>query len=154
MRELSGITYNTSMKLARVVINTNVLLAALRSKRGASYQILVRIGAECFEPAISVALVLEYEAATKRLLMESRLTARDIEAVIDFICAHAVTGDIFYLWRPQMKDPKDDMVLEVAASAGCTHIVTFNTRDFAGAERFGVKVVTPRVFLAEIGVKR
>lgn len=142
------------MKPPRVVIDTNVLVAALRSKRGASYQILMRVGTECFEPVVSVALVLEYEAATKRLLKESPLTMRDIEAVIDFICAHAVTGNIFYLWRPQMKDPKDDMVLEAATAARCTHIVTFNTKDFVGAERFGIKIVTPQVFLAEIGVKR
>ena len=59
--------------------------------------------------------------------------------------------NVFYLWRPVLKDPKDDMVLEVAVAAGCSHIVTFNTRDFAGADRFGIKIVTPQTFLAKIG---
>jgi predicted nucleic acid-binding protein len=99
-------------------------------------------------------LVLEYEAAAKRLVNRRRLTARDVEAVIDYICAEAIPSKIHYLWRPLLKDPNDDMVLEAAAAVGCTHIVTFNVKDFAGAERFGVKVATPREFLAEIGDKQ
>lgn len=146
-----GIVYNTTMKPPRIVLDTNVLVSALRSKRGASYRLLMRIGTDCYEPAISVPLVLEYEAAAKRLVKDTRLTARDIEAVIDYICAQAVASKVFYLWRPLLRDPKDDMVLEAAVAAGCTHIVTFNCRDFAGAERFGIKVLRPQAFLAEIG---
>lgn len=146
-----GIVYNTNMKPLRIVLDTNVLVSALRSKRGASYRLLMRIGTDSYEPAVSVPLGLEYEAAAKRLVKDTLLTARDIEAVIDYICAQAVTSKIFYLWRPLLKDPKDDMVLEAAVAAGCTHIVTFNGRDFAGAERFGIKVLTPQAFLAKIG---
>jgi len=146
-----GIVYNTTMKPPRIVLDTNVLVSALRSKRGASYRLLMRIGTDCCEPAVSVPLVLEYEAAAKRLVKDTRLTARDIEAVIDYTCAQAVASKVFYLWRPLLRDPKDDMVLEAAVAAGCTHIVTFNGRDFAGAERFGIKVLTPQAFLAEIG---
>ncbi len=139
------------MKPPRIVLDTNVLVSALRSKRGASYKLLMRIGTDGYEPAVSVPLVLEYEAAAKRLIRDTRLTARDIEAVIDYICAQAVVSKIFYLWRPLLKDPKDDMVLEAAVAAGCTHIVTFNGKDFTGAERFGIKVLTPQALLAEIG---
>jgi predicted nucleic acid-binding protein len=74
-----------------------------------------------------------------------------VEAIIDFICAQAVPAKVFYLWRPVLKDPKDEMVLEAAVAAGCTHIVTYNVRGFDGAERFGIKVLTPHGFLAEIG---
>jgi predicted nucleic acid-binding protein len=139
------------MKPPRIVLDTNVLVSALRSRRGASYRLLMRIGTECYEPAVSVPLVLEYEAAAKRLVKVTRLTVRDIEAVIDYICAQAVMSKVFFLWRPLLKDPRDDMVLEVAVAAGCTHIVTFNGKDFAGAERFDIKVLTPQAFLAEIG---
>lgn len=139
------------MRVPRIILDTNVLVSALRSKRGASYRLLMRIGTGCYEPAVSVPLVLEYEAAAKRLVKETRLTVRDIEAVIDYICSQAVASKIFYLWRPLLKDPKDDMVLEAAVAAGCSHVVTFNGKDFAGAERFGIKVVTPQAFLVEIG---
>ncbi len=151
---LGGIVYNTDMKPPRIVIDTNVLVAALKSKRGASYQLLTRIDSGLYEPVVSVSLVLEYEAAAENLLKETRLTVRDVEAVIAFICAEVIPAKVFYLWRPALKDPNDDMVLEAAVAAGCTHIVTFNVKDFIGAERFGVKVVTPQAFLAEIGVKR
>lgn len=146
-----GIKYDTTMKPPRIILDTNILVSALRSRRVASYRLLMRIGTECYEPAVSVPLVLEYEAAAKRLVKDTCLTARDIEAVIDYICAQAVVSKVFYLWRPLLKHPKDDMLLEAAAAAGCAHIVTFNGRDFAGAERFGIKIMTPRAFLAEIG---
>lgn len=150
----NGIIYNTIMKPPRIVLDTNVPISALRSKRGASYRLLMRLDSGVYEPVVSVPLVLEYEAAAKKLVGQSRLTARDVEAIIDYICAEAVRAKIFYLWRPILKDTKDDMVLEVAVASGCSHIVTFNTRDFAGAERFGVQILTPQAFLAEIGEKR
>lgn len=137
-----------------MVLDTNVLVAALRSKRGASYQVLMRVDTGLYEPVVSVPLVLEYEAAAMKLVGESRLTAHDVETVIDYICAQAVAAKVFYLWRPMLNDPKDDMVLEAAVASGCSHIVTFNLRDFAGAERFGIRVMAPQRFLAELGVRR
>jgi putative PIN family toxin of toxin-antitoxin system len=139
------------MKRQRIIIDTNVLIAALRSSRGASHRLLLRIEDGLYESAVSVPLVLEYEATAKRLLGKTRLTERDIDAIIDFICLQSVESRVSYLWRPLLKDPKDDMVLEAAVAAGCTYIVTFNVRDFAGAELFGIKIVTPREFLVEIG---
>jgi predicted nucleic acid-binding protein len=58
---------------------------------------------------------------------------------------------IFFLWRPLLSDPKDDMILELAIKAGCESIITYNTRDFAGAERFGVNLLKPLEFLRLIG---
>lgn len=58
---------------------------------------------------------------------------------------------VFYLWRPVLKDPKDDMILELAVTAGCHFIVTYNNRDFEGTQRFGLRVVTPKEFLEIIG---
>lgn len=151
LTDLAGIVYNTIMKLPRIVLDTNVLISALRSRHGASYRLLMLLDSASFEPVVSVPLVLEYEAVAKKLVDQTRLTVRDVEAIIDFICAIAVSARVFYLWRAILKDPKDDMVLEAAVAAGCTHIVTFNIRDFVGAERFGIKIVTPQEFLAEIG---
>ena len=141
------------MEPPHVVLDTNVLIAALRNRSGASHLLLMHLDSGLYVPVVSVSLVLEYESAAKRQLEQSRLTARDVEAVIDYLCGQAITAKIFYLWRPMLRDPKDDMVLETAVAAGCDRIVTFNVRDFDGAERFGVKIVTPQTFLAEIGVK-
>ena len=141
------------MKRPRIVIDTNIVVSALRSKRGASYQLLMLLDSGLYTPVVSVPLVLEYESAAKQLLGRMRLSEQDVDAVVDYLCAQAVSAEIFYLWRPFLKDPKDDMVLEVAVASGCSHIVTFNEKDFAGSEQFGVHIVTPQMFLAEIGVK-
>jgi len=135
----------------RIVIDTNVLAAALRSKRGASYRLLNLINSEKFSIHISVPLVLEYEDAAKKLLEDIPLTEQDVDDILDYLCAVAQRHQIFYLWRPFLKDAKDDMVLELAVTADCDFIVTYNERDFQGAERFGLRVVTPKEFLEEIG---
>ncbi|MBC7226362.1 MAG: putative toxin-antitoxin system toxin component, PIN family [Thermoflexales bacterium] len=139
------------MERKRIVLDTSVLVAALRSRRGASHRLLSLLGDERFEVSISVPLLLEYEAAAKRLLGIVPLTEEDIEAVLDYICAVARRWKLHYLWRPVLRDPKDEMVLELAVTANCEYIVTHNIRDFEGAEQFGIRVVTPKEFLREIG---
>ena len=138
----------------QIVIDTNVLVAALRSRRGASYRLLSLIGDERFEINVSVPLVLEYEAAAKRLVGEIPLGEGEIDDILDYICAVARRWKVHYLWRPYLKDAKGEMVLELAVVAGCEYIVTYNRRDFAGVERFGLEVVTPKEFLEEIGELR
>lgn len=130
-----------------VVLDTNVLIAGLRSRRGASYRLLELLMDGAYEISISVPLVLEYEAVARRQAPGLGLSEADVDTVVDFICAQAHHRRIFFLWRPFLRDPKDDMVLEVAVEAQCRHIVTFNTRDFAGTEQFGVRPITPREFL-------
>ncbi|OFW26559.1 MAG: hypothetical protein A3H97_05815 [Acidobacteria bacterium RIFCSPLOWO2_02_FULL_65_29] len=83
-----------------------------------------------------------------------RLPRAVINDVLDYICSAGQRQPIYFLWRPTLPDPSDDLVLEVAAHARCDRIVTFNVRDFAGAERFGVRVETPGTFLRSLGVKR
>ncbi len=135
----------------QVVIDTNVILAALRSRRGASFHLLSLLGREDFEINVSVPLILEYEDAAKRIAREVGLTHADVDDILDYICRVANRRQIFFLWRPYLKDPHDDLVLEVAVEADCDFIITFNIRDFAGAEHFGVRVVTPKEFLKTIG---
>ena len=135
----------------KIVIDTNVLLAALRSRRGASFRLLSLLGRNLFEISISVPLVLEYEAAAKRISREVGLTHRDIDDLLDYLCGVGDRRQVFFLWRPFLKDPGDEMVLELAVEAGCDYVVTYNVRDFAGAERFGVRVVKPQEFLRLIG---
>ncbi len=139
--------------MTRVVIDTNVLVSALRSRLGASFRVISAIGTAAFEICLSVALTLEYEEIAKRQARELGLTAGDIEDVIDYLCSVAHWQELFFLWRPMLSDPDDDMVLELAANAGCDFIVTHNVSDFAGAERFGVRAITPREFLRRLDIQ-
>lgn len=85
-------------------------------------------------------------------MVDAGLTAQDVEVVLDFFCSVGRPQRIFYLWRPLLPDPSDDMVLEVAVAAQCSALVTHNTRHFVGAEQLAVKVLTPIGFLRRIGV--
>jgi putative PIN family toxin of toxin-antitoxin system len=135
----------------QVVLDTNVLLSALRSQFGASFRLLSLIEDSRFRINLSVALVFEYEDVLKRSEMKLSLTHQEINDVLDFLCQNANLREIFYLWRPTLRDPKDDFILELAVESNCDYIVTFNTRDFAEAENFGIKTVKPNEFLRIIG---
>ena len=145
-----GITYDTDVS-PRVVMDTNVLVAALRSKRGASFRLLSLVDSGRFDICLSVPLVIEYEAALLRSARALGINRRDVADVLDYLCAVAHRQPIFFLWRPRLRDPYDDMVLELAVAAGCRYVVTFNTRDFEGSRSFGVHAVRPREFLDTIG---
>lgn len=136
--------------MLRVVLDTSVLVAAFRSNRGASFQLLSRVGTGAFEIAVSVPLVLEYEDVLSRDLEEIGLTGEDVGAVIDYLCSIALRQEIFFLWRPVLRDPGDDLVLEAAVAADCNVIVTHNIRDFDRAKEFGVRVLRPGAFLNEL----
>jgi putative PIN family toxin of toxin-antitoxin system len=135
----------------RVVLDTNVLVSALRSRKGASFKVVSLIDKGLFQLSISVPLVLEYESAVKRISKLVGLKYSDIDDIVDYICQVAEHRDIYYLWRPFLKDPKDDMVLEVAVESESDYIVTHNVRDFAGIEQFGLETITPRQLLERIG---
>jgi predicted nucleic acid-binding protein len=139
--------------MPRVVLDTNVLVAGLRSSLGASHRVLSLVGTGRFVHAVSVALVFEYEAAVRRPDAGVSVPEGVIGDVLDYLCAAAERQQIYFLWRPTLPDPNDDLVLEVAAHARCDRIVTFNRRDFVGAERFGVRAQTPAAFLRSLGVR-
>jgi putative PIN family toxin of toxin-antitoxin system len=135
----------------QIILDTNVLLSALRSQLGASFRLLTLIGDSRFQINLSVALVLEYEDVLKRPALNLRLTHQEIDDVLDFLCQNANLREIFYLWRPTLRDPKDDFILELAVESNCDFIVTFNLKDFAKAENFGIKAIKPSDFLRIIG---
>lgn len=132
------------------VFDTNVLIAALRSRRGASFRLLELVGTGRFELNLSVALALEYESISKRLLPTLPMNEVRLDRVLDFVFASSRCREIFYRWRPALPDPGDEMVLELAVAAGPATIVTFNGKDFQGADRYGVRVCEPSEFLAEV----
>jgi putative PIN family toxin of toxin-antitoxin system len=137
--------------MLRVVLDTNVLISALRSQKGASFKVVNLIGKRLFQLIVSVPLVLEYESAAKRINKLLGLRYSDIDDILDYICKVAEHRDIYYLWRPFLKDPKDDMVLEVAVESESEFIVTHNIRGFAEVEQFGLEAITPRQLLKKIG---
>lgn len=138
--------------MLQIVIDTNVLFAGLRSPKGASYHVLRLLGHGFFDVHISVPLVLEYESTAMRYLDDLPITRSDVDAVLNYICEVAIAHEIYFVWRPFLKDPGDDMVLEVAVASGSDAIVTFNKQDFRGAEQFGLQLLTPGELLREIGV--
>jgi len=130
-----------------IVIDTNVIFSALRSRQGMSYALMSQIHRQDIQIAISVPLIIEYE----KVLLEHQnhlvFSLEELTDYLDYICTIALHHKIHYLWRPILKDPKDDMVLEVAVAANSRFIITFNKKDFVGSEKFGVSSVTPKEFL-------
>jgi putative PIN family toxin of toxin-antitoxin system len=133
-----------------VVLDSSVLVSALRSRRGASFQVLKALRASQFEVAISVPLVLEYETVLVRHARELGLSRAEADGLVDYFCDVGHRQAIHFLWRPTLSDPQDEFVLELAVAARCDAIVTHNVRDFAGAARFGVPIVTPAGFLSAL----
>jgi len=136
---------------SQIVIDTNVLVAAQRSKRGASAKLISLVGTDRFDIHVSVPLVLEYEEVLLRQRAELNLTQEDVADLIDALCALATHQNIYFLWRPYLRDRKDELVLELAVAAQCDYIITYNQKDFGGADKFGIRVIGPRAFLQEIG---
>jgi len=130
-----------------IVLDTNVLVAGLLSNRGAAFEVLALVGTGAFGINVSVPLLLEYEDVLLRPHLAIPLPPGTIHDVLDYHCTVARHHEIFFLWRPYLPDPGDDMVLELAVKARCAFVVTYNQKDFAGCERFGVKAITPGAFL-------
>jgi putative PIN family toxin of toxin-antitoxin system len=138
--------------MLHLVLDTSILIAALRSRRGASARLLSLVGTGLFEIHLSVPLVLEYEEVLTRQRAELGLTQEEVSDLVDSLCAVARLHTVYFTWRPALRDRKDEFVLELAVTAQCEAIVTYNKRDFAGVESYGVRVLTAREVLQEVGV--
>ncbi len=135
------------MRVPDIVLDTNVIIAALRSKRGASYKLLSLVGTHQFEIHDSVALILEYEDVIQRHREGLGLSNEEVSMFIDTLCSMAHHHKIYFIWRPFLTDPNDELVLELAVSAQCEYIVTHNIKDFRGTEKFSIRAITPKEFL-------
>ena len=137
--------------MIKVVIDTNVLVSALKSNMGASYALISKLPSKKFQLVISVPLYMEYQAVlTRKENMTGASSKEEILAFLRYLCKISVRQRIFYLWRPWLKDPKDDMVLELAVASKCHYIVTYNLKDFSNIEKFGIEAVTPKKFLKKL----
>jgi len=114
----------------RVVLDSSVLVSALRSRQGASFQLITLLRQARFEVALSVPLALEYEAVLVRHAKELGLSRHEADGLVDYLCDVGYRQAIHFLWRPTLTDPRDEFILELAVAAGCDAIVTHNVRDF------------------------
>lgn len=132
----------------RIVLDTNVLVAALRSKSGASYQLVSLLFDNKFEIVISLPLYMEYSDVLQRPTVKpGKVSDADITDFVDEILKEAQEQNIYFLWRPWLRDEKDDMILELAIASQVDYVVTFNLRDFRGVELFGIEAILPKDFL-------
>jgi predicted nucleic acid-binding protein len=132
----------------RVVLDTNELVAAVRSRLGASFALVSSIPSAEFQPCLSVGLYGEWQEVLSRPenLPPGR-TAEDTLAFVRYLASQSHLQEVHFLWRPFLADADDDMVLELAFAVGCRHIITHNVRDFHGSEQLGVAALSPRDFL-------
>jgi len=139
----------------KIVLDTNVLVMALRSRRGASFRLLSELPAKDFQIVLTIPLYTEYQDVLSRpQILELGYTPNDIKELTRYLASISHKQEIYYLWRPWLKDPKDDMVLEAAFASQSEYIVTYNTKDFVGKgieKSFGIKPVNAKEFLMELG---
>jgi putative PIN family toxin of toxin-antitoxin system len=135
----------------RVVLDTSVLVAASKSRRGASFAIISAIPSPLFQPCLSVSLYAEWlEALSRPGNLPQGTTHEDVVGFVRYLASQSHLQEIYFLWRPFLKDSDDDMLLELAVAAQCRVIVTHNVADFVGVEKFNVEAITPGAFLRSI----
>jgi predicted nucleic acid-binding protein len=138
----------------RVVLDTNVLVAAVRSRQGASFALVSSIPAPEFQICLSVGLYAEWQdVLTRPENLPPDRTPEDALCFLRYLAGQAHLQEIHFLWRPFLADADNDMVLELALAAGCRHIITHNVKDFHGSAQLGVTAMSPREFLNLIRMK-
>lgn len=130
----------------RLVLDTTILVAAIRSDKGASRRLLLAGLEQRVTLLVSVPLLIEYQGVMSRSehLEASGLTDADVSTILDAVTATADPVHLAFLWRPFARDADDDMIVETAVNGRANAIVTFNQRDFAGVtETFGIAILAP-----------
>ncbi|MEH2061765.1 MAG: putative toxin-antitoxin system toxin component, PIN family [Nostoc sp.] len=135
----------------QIILDTNVLLSGLRANHSASYKLLTILNDGRWQLNVSTTLVFEYEEILKREKEQLGLSDENIDNVIEAICTIANKCSIFYLWRPVAHDPDDDFLIDLAVECQADFIITYNQKDLQGAQKFGLRVVSPKEFLQIVG---
>ncbi len=134
--------------MMRIVLDTSVLVAAVRSRQGASLALVSSIPSPKFQICLSVGLYTEWQDV---LLRPENLppgrTPEDALGFLRYLASQAHLQEIYFLWRPFLSDADDDLILELAFAARCRYIITHNVADFRGSEQLGITALSPRDFL-------
>ena len=137
-----------SESFVRVILDTSVLVAASRSRNGASFRLLSMLPSSQFEIALTVALYTEWQSVlTRPEHLPPGVSANDAMGFLRYLASIAHLQDVHFLWRPFLRDPDDDMVLECAVASGSEYIITHNVKDFKRATELNVSALTPAEFL-------
>lgn len=150
---LTCITKSYIMGDMKCVLDTDVLVAGLRSPTGASREIIRMVGRGEIEALATITIMTEYEAVLKRSehLQAANLTEADVDKLLDTLASIITQVTPHFLWRPMLKDPDDEMILEAAVNGQAEVIITFNTRHFGkAASQFGIEVMKPGNFLGKV----
>jgi putative PIN family toxin of toxin-antitoxin system len=129
------------------IVDTNVLLSGLRSRRGSSFRLIQQVAERIIMPSVTVPLVLEYEDVLKRPGFLPHYSEKEIGDFIDWWVSVSSTHSVHFLWRPHLSDPKDDLLLEAAIVAGAKHIVSYNLRHLEPCLELGIKPLSPADYL-------
>lgn len=136
--------------MIQVVIDTNVVVSSLRSRRGTSFALLQTMDMGIWQPCLSTTLLLEYEAVLYRHASNSGFPRFACDAILDAFCAIGRNCEIHFHWRTFLPDPDDDFVLELALASGAKFLISHNQRHLLPAEAYGIRVLTPALFLRTI----
>lgn len=137
----------------RVLLDTSIVVATLRSRRGASHRLLELVAHGKVRPLVSTTLFLEYEDVLMRpeTRLATKMDAANVEGFLAAFASAAEGVEVNFRWRPQLTDPNDELILEAAVNGAADALVTHNVRDFReAAPRFGLRVLLPREVLKEV----
>lgn len=134
----------------KAVMDTNVILSALRSRHGASFEIFRRLRHGEWSAVISNHLLFEYEEVLKREATALNLTFGDIDELLNFICARAEEHLLSPTWQPVLSDSDDEPLVQLAVESSCMRVVTHNIRHLQPALKLGLEVLNPREFLVRL----
>lgn len=137
--------------MAKFVLDTNILVAATRNCDGPAFALIQEVRQAKVAMCCSPALFLEYEAVLKRpeQLKASSLLDAEVDAILAELAGLICPVTTHYQWRPQLRDPADEMVLEAAVNTQANAIITYNVRDFGPAGKFGILVTKPQQALIQ-----
>ena len=135
----------------KIVIDTNILISALRSRKGASFRLFSLIQKKRFMPILSLPLFLEYEEVVHREVQKGIFPFEKGEMLLDFISYHFEHQELHYRWRPMLNDPKDEMVLETLLNSRSEYLITYNKKDFLNVKELKNRILDAKEFLQLIG---
>ncbi len=135
----------------KIIIDTNVIVSGLHSSLGASFKLLSILNDKKIQLTLSNSVIFEYEEVLKRKKDFIHLSIQEIDSIIDDICSLASEQNIYFIWRPLTVDPDDDLFVDLAIAANVDYLIIYNISNFQNVKKLGIKIVTPKEFLKEIG---